>query len=590
MMADADLDEAKLQLFLQWLQANGGELRGSTIRHCGPSRGFGVFSTSLPAHNNGDGVVMVVPLNLAITPMRVLQDPFLGPRCRALFEEGHIDDRFLIMLFLMVERLRSNSLWKPYLDILPSSFGNPLWFTENELNELKGTTLYRATMLQRKSLQALYQDKVKGLVEELSHSDELQSTREVQYEDFLWANSIFWTRALNIPFPHSYVFPGSIEEQDKESSFLGGDYGASVTQVPGETSNWKQSRNSEDAGILLENNSGDETSKSVNRDPLWVEGLVPGIDFCNHGFKGAATWEVDPTGAITGVPASMYLVLGSSSGVSGEREDRADQRIIDGEAEISISYGNKGNEELLYLYGFVVGNNPDDYLMVHYPVEALQQVPFFDRKSILMEIQEAELRCLLPKSLLDHGFFSNYPLEEEDNKRSSSLISNYSWSGRRKVPSYLSKLVFPQEFITALRTIAMKEDELDKVSSLLGELAGSEEEREPSASEVQAAVWEVCGDYGALELLVDLLRVKMVELEEGTGTEASDTEILEKLHFEDPEDCTSLKSCCRRNEQTTDGKLRRNYWSSVVYRRGQKQLTSLFLREAEHALELCAKG
>lgn len=59
------------------------------------------------------------------------------------------------------------------------------------------------------------------------------------------ANSIFWTRALNIPFPHSYVFPGSIEEQDKESSFLGGDYGASVTQVPGETSNWKQSRNSE---------------------------------------------------------------------------------------------------------------------------------------------------------------------------------------------------------------------------------------------------------------------------------------------------------------------------------------------------------
>lgn len=32
--------------------------------------------------------------------------------------------------------------------------------------------------------------------------------------------------------------------------------------------------------------------------------------------------------------------------------------------EISISYGNKGNEELLYLYGFVIDNNPDDYLMV----------------------------------------------------------------------------------------------------------------------------------------------------------------------------------------------------------------------------------
>ncbi|EHA8591835.1 hypothetical protein COCNU_contig68481346G000010 [Cocos nucifera] len=56
---------------------------------------------------------MVVPLDLAITPMRVLQDPALGPRFRALFEEGDVDDRFLVMIYLMVERLRPNSLWKP---------------------------------------------------------------------------------------------------------------------------------------------------------------------------------------------------------------------------------------------------------------------------------------------------------------------------------------------------------------------------------------------------------------------------------------------------------------------------------------------
>lgn len=58
-------------------------------------------------------IVMVVPLDLAITPMRVLQDPLVGPRCRALFEEGDVDDRFLVMIFLMVERLRPDSSWKP---------------------------------------------------------------------------------------------------------------------------------------------------------------------------------------------------------------------------------------------------------------------------------------------------------------------------------------------------------------------------------------------------------------------------------------------------------------------------------------------
>jgi len=37
---------------------------------------------------------------------------------------------------------------------------------------------------------------------------------------------------------------------------------------------------------------------------------------------------------------------------------------------------------------------------------------------------------------------------------------------------------------------------------------GSSEDREPSGAEIQSAVWEVCGDQGALGLLVDLLRVK----------------------------------------------------------------------------------
>lgn len=32
--------------------------------------------------------------------------------------------------------------------MLPTSFGNPLWFNEDELLELKGTALYRATELQ----------------------------------------------------------------------------------------------------------------------------------------------------------------------------------------------------------------------------------------------------------------------------------------------------------------------------------------------------------------------------------------------------------------------------------------------------------
>ncbi|XP_028552395.1 fructose-bisphosphate aldolase-lysine N-methyltransferase, chloroplastic [Dendrobium catenatum] len=303
--------EAKLQLFLQWLQVNGVELRCCTIKSCGPNKGFGVFTSCVPSE---DGVALVVPLDLSITPMRVLQDPYTGPRCRAMLEEGDVDDRFLMILFLTVERLRPNSSWKPYLDMLPTTFGNPLWFTEDELGELKGTTLYRASVLQRKNLQALYDDKVKALVDELLRGDERsESPRDVQFEDFLWAYSIFWTRALNIPFPRSYVFPESFGDQSNNPACHTGHCGAFKAEMAGETTDDRSGGTCRDNSILFCKESSVDTSSSKAGETVWVEGLVPGIDFCNHGLKPAATWDVDQMGSLTGIPSSMYLLLGVPS-------------------------------------------------------------------------------------------------------------------------------------------------------------------------------------------------------------------------------------------------------------------------------------
>ncbi|KAL6290145.1 hypothetical protein ACE6H2_007655 [Prunus campanulata] len=567
----SSLEEAKLERFLQWLQVNGAELRGCKIKYSDSSKGFGIFSSN----EVSDGVLLVVPLDLAITPMRVLQDPLLGPECRAMFEEGDVDDRFLMILFLTVERVRKNSSWKPYLDMLPTTFGNPLWFTDDELLELKGTTLYRATELQKKSLRSLYDGKLKTLVEKLLTLDgDLE--RDVCFEDFLWANSLFWTRALNIPLPYSYVFPQILENKN-DSASDGKNSEVSTTHIcMEELVNGMHEKGCEVEGVNIQVNGVTSTSKQ--KETVWVEGLVPGIDFCNHDLKAAATWEVDDTGSTTGIPFSMYLLSAVQP--------------LQIQGEISISYGNKGNEELLYLYGFVLDGNPDDYLMVHYPMEAIQSVPFSDSKSQLLEAQKAEMRCLLPRSLLDHGFFPvDISNKEGYDKCKLDHVCSYSWSGQRKMPTYLHRLVFPENFLTALRTIAMQEDELFQVSSLLEELVRSGGGRQPSDSEVRAAVWEACGDSGALQLLVDLLNVRLTDLLESSGTEDSDTNLLKNAHIvESANQHTDENSL----SQETNGSgsiqqyklMSRNVWASIVYRRGQKQLTRLFLKEAEHALEL----
>jgi hypothetical protein len=91
----------------------------------------------------------------------------------------------------------------------------------------------------------------------------------------------------------------------------------------------------------------------------------------------------------------------------------------------------------------------------------------------LLCLQKGELRCLLPRSLLDNGFFGARSGEENDNKKNTTPCSSCSWSGQRKIPSYINKIVFPQEFLSTLRTIAMQEHELEQVASLLGEVCTS---------------------------------------------------------------------------------------------------------------------
>ncbi|CAM8899605.1 unnamed protein product [Rhodiola kirilowii] len=195
------------------------------------------------------------------------------------------------------------------------------------------------------------------------------------------------------------------------------------------------------------------------------------------------------------------------------------------------------------------------------------------------KLQNAEMRCLLSRHLLAGGFF---PVETSQNDCNSKAakVSNYSWSGKRRMPSYLSKLVFPEDFLTALRTISMKEDQLYQVSSMLEELVGSED-RQLLETEVRTAVWEACGDSGAFQLLVDLLQTN---LKRDLELKIFDTQLLENAKIE------STTQPTRYNDETNGSSkekyITRNTWSAIVYRKGQKHLTRLFLKEAEHALEL----
>lgn len=78
---------------------------------------------------------------------------------------------------------------------------------------------------------------------------------------------------------------------------------------------------------------------------------------------------------------------------------RAERQLHSGD-EITISYGSKSNEELLYLYGFALPNNPNDRVTL--PVTLSPADPLLQEK--LRRIEELHLP---PRLTLDlHGLLT----------------------------------------------------------------------------------------------------------------------------------------------------------------------------------------
>ena len=73
---------------------------------------------------------------------------------------------------------------------------------------------------------------------------------------------------------------------------------------------------------------------------------------------------------------------------------RAERALTKGE-EITISYGSKSNEELLYLYGFALPNNPNDRVTL--PVSLAPDDPLLDEKLTLLRSLELPARLTLDR-------------------------------------------------------------------------------------------------------------------------------------------------------------------------------------------------
>lgn len=96
-----------------------------------------------------------------------------------------------------VTTVQARSKWKPWLEALPADLGTPLTWSEEELEELKGSPVPASLDTRNQSISASYEALMTALKEK--GVQESFPREEYTRSDFAWACTLLWQRSLPIP-------------------------------------------------------------------------------------------------------------------------------------------------------------------------------------------------------------------------------------------------------------------------------------------------------------------------------------------------------------------------------------------------------
>jgi hypothetical protein len=86
-------------------------------------------------------------------------------------------------------------------------------------------------------------------------------------------------------------------------------------------------------------------------------------------------------------------------------------------------------------------------------------------------LQNLPLRWLVPSSELRRGFYEQLNLDSISKIPLEDIITGHSWTGHRKASPLANKVVFPEDLLTALRIVAMEEEDVYRVASMLEDVS-----------------------------------------------------------------------------------------------------------------------
>lgn len=182
----ADVRQLELEAFRAWLSEKGVLNSSSAVRpqDCGAD-GLGLVAHQRAVSQGEE--VLSVPQELWMSVAAAHSSPDIGPFCR------NLRPWVALALFLLSEKAKPSSPWRPYIDILPHTLDSPLFWSDEELAQLEGTQLLGSILGYQQHVESEY-DKL--LTEVILPNPQLFDQSIFTPEAFLWAFGILRSRTF----------------------------------------------------------------------------------------------------------------------------------------------------------------------------------------------------------------------------------------------------------------------------------------------------------------------------------------------------------------------------------------------------------
>eukprot|EP00293_Proteomonas_sulcata_P001483 CAMPEP_0184329582 /NCGR_PEP_ID=MMETSP1049-20130417/144222_1 /TAXON_ID=77928 /ORGANISM="Proteomonas sulcata, Strain CCMP704" /LENGTH=319 /DNA_ID=CAMNT_0026651963 /DNA_START=27 /DNA_END=986 /DNA_ORIENTATION=+ len=107
----------------------------------------------------------------------------------------NVNDKTKLLIYVLKEKHKNESFWKPYLDILPENFSSPMFWTPEELDWLQGSHVKEAAKREKSEIQKQYY----LLREHVFAADRKTFPKKsFSQKEWMWATALYDSRVIQL--------------------------------------------------------------------------------------------------------------------------------------------------------------------------------------------------------------------------------------------------------------------------------------------------------------------------------------------------------------------------------------------------------